>query len=77
MKKGKQIYSYSYGDIILFTIKVLKDFHSSQGEKALHILVVKNEFPKALRHLSVTPPAATYAQVPLIIQSYEFNFPEN
>lgn len=69
MKNGKQIYSYSYGGIILFTIRLkgLIDFHSSQVKRALHILVTKNEFLKALRHLSVTPPTATYAQVPLII----------
>lgn len=79
MKKGKQIYSYSYGDIILFTIKLkgLVDFHCSQVKRALHILVTNNEFLKALGHLSVTPPTATYPQVPLIIQTYELNFPDN
>lgn len=32
------------------------------SKRALHTLVVKNEFLKALRHLSAIPPTATYAQ---------------
>ena len=47
MKKGKQIYSYSYGNILFFLLcikwKGLLGFYSSQVKGALHILMVKNE----------------------------------
>lgn len=49
---------------LIIKLKGLIDF-------SLHILVVKNESFKDLRHLNVTPPTATYAQVPLMIQSYD------
>lgn len=55
MKKGKQIYSYSYGSTLFFLLKLkgLLGFQSSQVKMALHILAVKNEFLIVLRHLSV------------------------
>lgn len=42
------------------------DTLSSQVKRALRTLVVKNEFLKALRHLSAIPTTATYAQAHLI-----------
>lgn len=67
--KNKQMICCSYGYILFFLKLIIKlkgliDF-------SLHILVVKNESFKDLRYLNVTPPTATYAQVPLMIQSYE------
>lgn len=67
-KRDTDIFLLLWDYNLLFTQYQIKRFDrlSSQAKTALHILVVENEFLKALRHLSVIPPTSTYAQVHLL-----------